>query len=161
MKILNFFSFELPFNFEGRSKTKKWATDIGKGTLDIECERDRPLCLGAVLGDGLKIKKQFFYFQGFFRGKQIVLLLGFKYTINPENLIKIVGAIFEKIKIFNFFLMWTTLNFRGGEKTKKTAPDIYMGTLDIEFERDRSIGLGSTKGDGQIHIFRLWEWCRT
>ena len=42
-----------------------------------------------------------------------------------------------------------------------------MWTLYIEFERDRSIGLGSTFGDGHTdthtqtffvkHIFRLWE----
>ena len=47
-----------------------------------------------------------------------------------------------------FFLMWTTLNFRGRGKTKKTARDIYMRTLYIKFERDRSIGLGSTLDDG-------------
>ena len=45
--------------------------------------------------------------------------------------------------------MLTTLNFRGKRKTKKPARDIYKRTLDIEFERDRSIGLGSTIGDGQ------------
>ena len=28
---------------------------------------------------------------------------------------------------------------------------IYKRTLDIEFERDRSIGLGSTIGDGDTH----------
>ena len=69
--------------------------------------------------------------------------------------------------------MWTTLNFRGRGKTKETALDIYKRTLDIEFERDRSVGLGSTFGDGhkdrQTHthtdlflkrIFRLWKWCR-
>ena len=33
-------------------------------------------------------------------------------------------------------------------KLKKTARDIYMRTLYVEFERDRSIGLGSTFGDG-------------
>ena len=66
-----------------------------------------------------------------------------------------------------------------GEKIKKKAPDIYKSTLDIEFERDRSIGLGSMIGEGQTdrdrrtdgrtdrhththtfflkHIFRLWE----
>ena len=51
--------------------------------------------------------------------------------------------------------MRTTLNFRGREKTKKTARDIYKRTLDIEFERDRSIGLGSMISDGQTdtHIF--------
>ena len=50
-----------------------------------------------------------------------VILLGFDYTINPQNLIKIVRAIFEKFEIINFFLMWTTLNFRGRGKTKKNG----------------------------------------
>ena len=36
----------------------------------------------------------------------------------------------------------------GRGKTKKTARDIYKRTLDIEFERDRSIRLGSTIGYG-------------
>ena len=40
----------------------------------------------------------------------------------------------------------------GKGQTKKTARDIYMRTLYIEFERDRSIGLGSTFGDG--HTYR-------
>ena len=31
---------------------------------------------------------------------------------------------------------------------QKTARGIYMRTLDIAFERDRSIGLDSTFGDG-------------
>ena len=69
---------------------------------------------------------------------------------------KIVGAIFEKIKIFYFFLMWNTLNLGVGGKLK-TARDIYNRTLDIEFEWDQSIRLGSTIGNGQtdthIHIF--------
>ena len=60
---------------------------------------------------------------------------------------KIVVAIFEKIKILNFFLMWTTLNFEGRSKTKKQAGDICKGTLDIECERDRPVGLGATLGD--------------
>ena len=42
------------------------------GILDIGCERDWSVDLGATLGDGQKIKNYFFYFQGFFRGKQIV-----------------------------------------------------------------------------------------
>ena len=45
--------------------------------------------------------------------------------------------------------MLITLNFRGRGKTKKTAGDIYKRTLDIEFKRDWSIGLGSMIGDGQ------------
>ena len=39
-------------NFGGRSKTKKWAKDICRGTLDIECERDWLVGLGATLGEG-------------------------------------------------------------------------------------------------------------
>ena len=64
---------------------------------------------------------------------------------------KIVGAIFEKMKILNFFLMRTTLNFEGISKTKKKkkARDICKGTIDIEFERDWSLGLGATLGDEQ------------
>ena len=45
--------------------------------------------------------------------------------------------------------MLTTLNFKGTSETKKWAIDICKGTLDIEFERDWSIGLGSTTRDGQ------------
>ena len=97
-----------------------------------------------------KIKKIYFFLaSGSFPGKvDIVILLGFECTINPQNLIKIVGVIFEKI---NFFLIWTTLNFRGGGKLRKTARDIYKRILDIEFERDWSIGLGSAIGDGHTH----------
>ena len=73
------------------------------GTLGIECERDRSVGLRATLGNGLKIKT-IFLVSGIFPGKaDSVILLGFEYTINPENLIKILGAIFEKIKIFLFF----------------------------------------------------------
>ena len=60
-----------------------------------------------------------------------------------------MGAIFEKMKILNFFLMWTTLNFEGRSKTKKRATYICNGTLDIECERDWPVGLGATLGDGQ------------
>ena len=30
-----------------------------QGTLDIECERDRPVGLGATIGEGQKIKNDF------------------------------------------------------------------------------------------------------
>ena len=104
-----------------------------------------------MLGDGQRIKT-IFLVSWIFPGKaDTVILLGFECAINPHNLIKIVrDFFFEKIKIFIFFfLMWTTLNFRGRGKTKRTARDIYKRTLDIEFERDRSIGLGSTIDDRQ------------
>ena len=106
-EILNFFLMWTTLNFEGRSKTKKWAKNICKGTLGIECEREWSVGLGATLGDVQKIKNYFSSLRDFFpRKADSVILLGFECrpTINPQNLIKIVGAIFEKFKIFNFFL---------------------------------------------------------
>ena len=85
-------------------KRKKRARDICKRTLGIECERDRPVGLGATLGDGHKIKNYFSSFKDFSGKADSVILLGFKCTINPQYLIKIIGAIFEKIEILNFFM---------------------------------------------------------
>ena len=49
--------------------------------------------------------KTVFLVSGIFPGKaDYVILLGLKCAINSQNLIKIVGAIFEKMEIFNFFL---------------------------------------------------------
>ena len=77
-----------------------------------------------------------------------VILLGFECTINPRNLIKIVGAIFEKIKIFIFFLCELTLVLGvGGER--KNSWRYLQEDPRYRFERDRSIGLGSTIVDGQ------------
>ena len=52
-------------NFEGRSKTKKWAGHICKGTLDIEFKRDWSFGLGATLGDEYKIKKYYSIYKDF------------------------------------------------------------------------------------------------
>ena len=106
MKILIFFLCELPLilRVDRKWKKKKRARYIYKEILDIEFELDWSFSLGALLGDGQKIN--IFLVSGIFPGKaDSVIFLGFEYTTNPENLIKIVGAIFEKIKIFNFFLM--------------------------------------------------------
>ena len=46
-------------NFEGRSKTKKQTGDICRGTPHIEFEQDWSVGLGAMLGDGQKIKNFF------------------------------------------------------------------------------------------------------
>ena len=65
--------------------------------------------------------------------------------------------------------MWTTLNFRVRGKTIKTARDICERTLDLDFERDRSIGLRfyvRQRTDRHIHtqifflkhFLRMWEW---
>ena len=62
---------------------------------------------------------------------------------------KIVLAIFGKMKILIFFILWTTLNFEDRSKAKKLTKDICKGTLDIECERDWPVGLGATLGDEQ------------
>ena len=56
---------------------------------------------------------------------------------------KIIGAIFEKMKIYIFFLCQLPLIFGVDRKRKKKqAGDICKVTLDIECERDWSFGLG-------------------
>ena len=97
--IFPYVNYTLFSRVDRKRKKKKRARDICKETLDIECERDWSVSLGATLGDGQKIKH-------YFPGKaDSVILLGIECTINTHNLIKIVGAIFEKIRIFYFFLM--------------------------------------------------------
>ena len=83
---------------------KKRSIYICKGTLDIEFERDWSVGLGATLDDATERKlKTIFLVSGIFPGKaDSVILLGFECTINPQNIIKIVGAIFEN-QIFKFF----------------------------------------------------------
>ena len=102
------------------SKTKKKrARDICKGILDIKFERDWSVGLGATLRNGQKIKNHFLV-SGIFPGKaDSVILLVFECTINPQNLIEVVGAIFEKIKIFDFFSCELPLILEVGEKLKK------------------------------------------
>ena len=70
--------------------------------------------------------KTIFLVSGIFPGKaDNVILLGFECTINPQNFMKIVETDFQKTKIFNFFLMCTTLSFRGRGKTKKKLLEIF------------------------------------
>ena len=83
---------------EGR-KWKGRAGDNCKMALNIEFEQDLSVCLGATLGDGQKIKNYFSSFRDFPGKADSAILLGFECTINPQNLIKIVRAIFEKIEI--------------------------------------------------------------
>ena len=59
--------------------------------------------------------------------------------------IKIVGAIFEKIEMFNLFLCELPLILAGWRYCK--------GTLDIELQRDLSVGLGATLSDGHTEFF--------
>ena len=93
-------------NFDGRSKTKKRPRDICKGTVDIEFERDWSVGLDATLGDGQKIKNYFSSFRDFPEKADSVILLGLECTINPQNLMKIVAAVFWEIRNFNFLFSY-------------------------------------------------------
>ena len=70
----------------------------------MEFEQDWSFTLGATLGDRQKIKNIFLVTRIFPGKADSAILLGFKCTINPQNFMEIVGAIFEKMKILNFFL---------------------------------------------------------
>ena len=79
---------------------------------------------------------------------------------------QIVGDIFEKIESFYFFLCELPLILGVRGKIKKMARDICVKTSDIELERNRRIGLGSTFGDRQTdrhtptHAFFLKHFFR-
>ena len=62
---------------------------------------------------------------------------------------KFVLAIFEKMKILNFFLCQQPLILGVARKRKEQAEDICKGTPDIEFEQDWSLGLGAMLRDRQ------------
>ena len=127
-QFVSCFLCELPLILRAGRKWKGRAGDTCKTTLNIEFEQDWSVGFGATLGDW-NLKK-YFLVRRIFSGKaDSATFLGFECTINPQNLMKIVGAIFEKMKILNFFLMWTTLNFGGKSKTKEWAKDICRGTL--------------------------------
>ena len=69
-KFYIFFFYELPLILKvdrkrKKKKKKKRAGDICKGTVDIECERDWSVSLGATLDDGQKIKNYFSSFRDF------------------------------------------------------------------------------------------------
>ena len=71
----------------------------------MEFEQDWSVGLGATLHDRQKTKNDFSSFKDLSGKDDSAMLLFLKCTINPQNLNKIVRAIFEKIKILNFFLM--------------------------------------------------------
>ena len=61
-----------------------------------------------------------FLVSGIFPGKaDSVILSGFECTINPQSLMKIVGGIFEKMKMLNFFLCELPLILRVARKKKE------------------------------------------
>ena len=82
-------------------------------------------------------------------------MLAFECTINPHNIIKIVGAIFLENRHFNF-LNKTTHNCEGWSKTKKPPGNICKRTLDKGFERDWSVGLGAMLDNGHTETKKLF-----
>ena len=72
--------------------------------------------------------KTIFLVSRIFSGKDdSVILLGFECTINPQNLIKIVRAIFEKFEIFNFLSCELPLILGLGGKLKKQLEIFTLG----------------------------------
>ena len=108
IKILIFFLCEigLPLILKvDRKRKKKRAGNICEGSPDIRFEQDWSVGLGATLRVTQKIKNYLSSFRDFSGKADSVILLGFGCTINPQNLNKIVRAIFEKIEILIFFVV--------------------------------------------------------
>ena len=92
-----------------KKKNKKQTKKKGdrkylQGDPYIKFEQDWSVGLGTTLRDNRKLNT-IFLVSRIFREKPMVSLLGFECTINPQNLKKIVRAIFEKIKILIFFFL--------------------------------------------------------
>ena len=141
MKIKNFFLCELPLILEVGRKRKN-ELNIFTGDPRYRMWMRLASWFRRYVRRRTENKKTIFLVSGiFFSGKtESIRLLRFECAINPQNLMKIVGAIFEKIKILHFFLCELPLILRVGRKRKKWAKDICKGTLDIECERDWPVG---------------------
>ena len=150
LKFYFLFLCELPFSLRVDRKKKKSSWRYLKGDPRYRMWMRLVIWFRRYIRRRRETLKTIFIDSEIFPGiAESVILLRFECTINPQNFMNILGAIFEKMKILNFFLMWTTLNFGGRSKTKKWAKDICRGTLDIECERDWSVSLGAMLDDGQ------------
>ena len=119
-------NIKVPLILRLGQKWKGRAGDNYKCTLNIEFEQDWSFTLDATLGDREKIKKYYSSYKDFFPGKaDSAILLRFECTINLQNLMKIVVAIFEKKKILNFFLCELPLILRVDRKGKKIKLEIF------------------------------------
>ena len=95
---------ETILNFVGRSKTKKRAIEICKGTLDIERERDWSVGLSSTLDDGQKIKNYFSSFRDFSGKSRQCDIVGLRMFYKPTKFNQNLWNYFEKIKIYIFFM---------------------------------------------------------
>ena len=87
-----------------------------KSTLNIEFEQDWSVGLDATLRNSYKIKNIILVTR-IFQGKAVsAILLRFECTVNPQNLMKTVVAIFGKT--YFFFLCELPLNLRVDRKRK-------------------------------------------
>ena len=177
-KFLIFFSCELPLVLGVGKNKKKKAGDIYKRPLYIEFERDRSIGLSSMIGDGRTDRqththRHFFLVPWIFTGKaESVILFGFECTINAQNLIKIIGATFEKIKFLKFFSCQLSLILGEEGKLKKNGwkylqedPRYRIWTRSVNwfslYDRRRTDRLTDTYTFFFLkHSFRLWEWCR-
>ena len=103
IEILFFFLCELPLILGVARKNRQKIFSGGLKILNLNKIGQLVKALRYVTDRKLKT---IFLVSGLFPGKaDSVILLGFEYTVDPQNLIKIVRAIFEKFEILNFFLM--------------------------------------------------------
>ena len=100
-------------------KWKKRNGDICRGALDTEIGWDWSVGLGAPLGDGHTEKLIFFQFQGFFREKLIVLILGVQMYNKPTKFDENRWSHFWENEILNFFLCELPLILRVNRKRKR------------------------------------------
>ena len=101
---------------------EKRTGNIYKRILETEFEQDLYAGLVATLGNGYKLKNIYFFFPG---KVDIAMFLGFECTINPQNLMKIVGDIFEKMEIFNFFFLCQLSLILRVDRKRKNEPEIF------------------------------------
>ena len=80
-------------------KRKNELKIFARGPLISNLNKINLVGLVAKLADGWKIKKCFFSLKYFSGKPDSVILVGFECPITPQNVIKIVGTSFEKMKI--------------------------------------------------------------
>ena len=112
-------NIKVPLILRVGRKWKGLAGDNYKSTPNIEFEQDWSFTLGVTLGTDRKLKNIILLTKIFSGNADSAILLRFECAINPQNFIKIGGAIFEKIKIFNILSCELSLILGIGGKLKK------------------------------------------
>ena len=118
VRILNFFLGELPLILRVDRKRRNELEIFARGPQISNVNELGQLVQVLRQGTDRKLKTIFLASRIFPGKTDTLILLGFEYTIKPQNLIKIVGAIFEKIIILNFFSCKLPLILELGEKKR-------------------------------------------